>query len=331
MTTDIQSMLEKTIKKNRAVGAAVGFIEQDQLHFYCSGEKSAQDDVPISIDTIFEIGSITKVFTTLLLIEMVQKGEANLDDPVENFFPSVRIPEFNGKKITLRHLATHHSGLPGMPGNINPKDLMNPYAGYSTEDLYRFLGRFTLKKTPGEQFVYSNLGMALLGHILCLKMKKSYGRLTSDSILSPLSMVDTGADLTPNIRSRMSVGHHLGKMVKYWDVTEAFIGAVGFHSSIKDMTQFLAANLGLLNPPVADLLRRCHKHQYTSNSTEDIGLGWIISHINDADVIWHDGITGGFRSFIGFNPRTQNGIVVLSNSTKDWLNEFSFSILAPNS
>ncbi len=120
----------------------------------------------ISEDTIFEIGSITKIFTTLILMDMVANGEVVLDEPVETYLPSVKIPELNGKKITLRHLATHYSGLPSLPDNFNPKNPMNPYEDFTSEDLYHFLNHYNLKRAPGEQFEYSNVGLGLLGHIL---------------------------------------------------------------------------------------------------------------------------------------------------------------------
>lgn len=216
-----------------------------------------------------------------------------------------------------------------MPNNFNPKNRLNPYEDYSVENLYEFLNNCKLEKVPGVHFEYSNVGMGLLGHILCLKTGKSYEQLISDSISKKLDMKNTGVSLTPKMQEQFSKGHHSGQIVEYWDCTQAIAGAGALRSNIKDMTRFLAANIGSQNSPVTDLLRECHKQQYSAGPDTNIGLGWVISHSDHADVIWHNGGTGGFRTFLGFNPKTQKGIVVLSNSTEGWPDQFGLSLLDP--
>ena len=115
---------------------------------------------PLDGNTVFEIGSISKVFTALVLADMVRKGELALEDPVAKYLPdTVKVPARNGRQITLLDLATQSSGLPRMPTNFTPKDPANPYADYTIRQLYDFLSGYQLPRDPGERYEYSNLGL----------------------------------------------------------------------------------------------------------------------------------------------------------------------------
>lgn len=156
---------------------------------------------------MFEIGSITKVFTALLLADMVQKAEVALTDLLAKFLPrEVIVPGSTGQSITLRHLATHTSGLPRMPDNFRPADRTNPYAGYSIEQLYDFLSGHELSRNVGEAFAYSNLGYALLGHALARDARVDYEALIRSRILAPLGMNSTSTSLSSDMTSRSPSG-----------------------------------------------------------------------------------------------------------------------------
>ena len=324
---DVQALIQKHVDESGAVGAVVGLIDHGTTTFYSYGKKSIQDDEPISEETIFEIGSITKVFTTLILMDMVANGEVELDASIESYLPGIKTPEMNGKKITLRHLATHYSGLPTLPENFHPKNPMNPYADYRAEELYAFLSNHILKREPGEKFEYSNLGVGLLGHILSRKVDQTYEELICNRICSKLGMGNTVLTLTEEMREHVAKGYHKKEESEGWD-NLALEGCGGIHSNISDMTRFLSASMGLLDSPLTDLLKRCQKPQFAADSSGfDIGLGWIVSHSHNGDIIWHNGGTAGFRSFLGFNPKMQRGIVILSNSTESWPDLLGLSIL----
>lgn len=326
---DVQALLQEYIDDNGAVGAAVGLIDQGKIQFFTYGKKSIQNNELVSKDTIFEIGSITKVFTTLALMDMVTNGEVKLDEPIQTYLPSVKVPEWEGEKITLRHLATHHSGLPSLPENFNPQNQLNPYADYTPEELYQFLNNYTLKRIPGEEFEYSNVGMGLLGAILSKEAGKSYEELIRSRICNKLGMKNTAITLSDDMKKNFASGYHLKQEMEHWDVP-TLAGAGAMRSNVKDMTHFMSASMGLLSSPITDLLRGCHKSQGSAGTPNvNIGLGWIISSSDNADVIWHNGGTGGFRSFLGFNLKTQKGIVVLSNSTEGWPDLFGLSLLDP--
>jgi CubicO group peptidase (beta-lactamase class C family) len=322
-TTNIQKYLEKV----DAVGASVAMIDKGQIEYFFHGKRSLHSSEPISNKTIFEIGSITKVFTTLVLMDLVENGDVQLDDPIEMYLPKMKLPKFEGKKITLRHLATHMSGLPCLPDNFNPKNPANPWQDYTAERLYVFLSSYSLTRMPGESFEYSNIGMGLLGHILSAYSGKSFQELVHDLIAK--EMPNTSVPLTHEMSSNFASGYHEKQEVPHWDIALPGMGAL--HSNIEDMAYFLRANMGsdsLLTSP----LQLCHQKQYSPNSEFSVGLGWMISHSDNSDIIWHNGETAGFCSFLGFEPKSQRGVVILSNSVIDddsrWIDEFGFFLLS---
>jgi len=192
-TDEIRQILVKHIdQQKQAVGIVVGVIEPTGRRVVSYGNLANGDPRTLDGDTIFEIGSVTKVFTSLLLAEMVSRKEVALDDPAAQYLPEhVRMPERSGKAITLLDLSMHCSGLPRVPGNLNPKDPANPYADYSVDDLYQFLSGYTLPRDPGSEVECSNLGAGLLGHILARRAGTDYETLVRARITEPLSMPDT--------------------------------------------------------------------------------------------------------------------------------------------
>jgi len=172
----------------------VGVTEAKNHVVACCGFRDAHTGAPVNEKTIFDIGSITKLFTALLLSDMVSRGEVRLDEPVAELLPAgTRVPLRNGKVITLRDLASHYSGLPRVPTDLGRDHYDDPYARYAAEELYGFLATHELIRTPGDSFEYSNLGVGLLGHALVLRAGASgYESLIRARILDPLQMHDTG-------------------------------------------------------------------------------------------------------------------------------------------
>jgi CubicO group peptidase (beta-lactamase class C family) len=324
---DVPTLLREYTDDYGFVGTSIGFIDQGKIEYFTYGKKAIHAVDPVTEDTIFEIGSITKVFTTLALVDMANKGIVQLDDPIEKYLPNVKIP--GGEKITLRHLASHTSGLPRMPEKFNPKDKNNPYKSYTVDDLFTYLNHCTLLYEPGSSCEYSNIGMALLGQILSQQAGSTYDDMIQKRICEPLGMSQTRVSLTPEMSQNFASGHHLGQEVSHWDFP-SLPGAGALRSNIKDMTCFLAANMGMVNSPLGCLMQQCHQKQYVQSPTFSIGLGWVLSCSNKAHIIWHDGGTGGFRSYLGFNPEMQRGVVILSNSTDEWPYELGFALLDPD-
>jgi len=286
-------------------------------------------------DTLFEIGSATKVFTSLLLADAVQRGEVALTDPVSKFLPAgVRVPERGGKKITLADLATHTSGLPSLPANFAPKDLSNPYADYTVQQLYDFLSHYELQRDIGARFEYSNLGVGLLGHALALRAKMSYEALVRTRILEPLKMKSTTITLSDAQKKRLVAGHDpSGGIAKNWDFP-TLAGAGALRSSANDLLDFLSAELGFTKSPLASAMSaQLATRRPSGNPILEIALGWLIFKTpSGQEIVWHNGGTGGYRSFIGFDPKKRAGVVVLSNRfTTAGVDDIGRHLLDPSS
>jgi serine-type D-Ala-D-Ala carboxypeptidase/endopeptidase len=319
-TDEIREILVRRVdQQKQAVGIVVGVIEPDGRRVVAhgnpaNGKLANADPGTLDGDTIFEIGSITKVFTSLLLADMVNRKEVALDDPAAEYLPeSVKMPERSGKSITLLDLATHSSGLPRVPSNLKPKDPRNPYADYSVDDLYQFLSGYTLPRDPGAEFEYSNLGGGLLGHLLAYRAGTDYESLIRNRITQPLNMPDTGITLSSPMKQRMATGHNATLApVANWDFP-TLAGAGALRSSATDMLTFLEAFLGYKESPLAPAIKAMLEVRRPVGQ-DKFGLGWFIFSSDGREIALHDGGTGGFCSFAGYDPKERIGVVVLSNA-----------------
>ena len=294
----------------------MGVVEPTGRRIVAHGHLATGDQRPLNGDTIFEIGSVTKVCTSLLLADMVSRKEVALEDPAAKYLPEqVKMPQRNGKAITLHDLATHTSGLPPLPSNFRSKDMRNPYADYTVDDLYQFLSSFELPRDPGSEFEYSNLGAGLLGHILARRAGMDYESLIRTRITEPLQMQDTRITLSPSMQQRMATGHTaMLAPAPNWDLP-TLAGAGALRSSVNDMLTFLEAFLGYKESPLAPAMKTMLEvRRPTGQGTGAIGLGWIIMCPHDREIVAHDGGTGGFRAWLGYDPKERTGVVVLSLS-----------------
>jgi len=323
----IKRVMREWVESGKSPGLVVGLLDENGTRVLTHG-TSGVPGLPLDGKTIFEIGSITKTFTTALLAEMVARGEVRLDQPVAELLPdTVRVPAWNGRQITLRDLATHTSGLPRNPTNMSPRDTADPYADYSVQDLYRFLSNYELKRAPGARVEYSNLGMGLLGLALALKAGKSYEQLLIERILTPLRMTDTRVNPTRAQEARRARGHtETGEPTPHWHFL-SLPGAGALNSNAEDLFRYLSANLGDTGGSLIPILASTHETQVNANDTLAIGLGWLIDRTRPSHPLWwHNGGTGGFRSFVGFDPSTKRGVVVLSNADNS-VNDIGFWLL----
>jgi CubicO group peptidase (beta-lactamase class C family) len=319
----ILALLKQRVEQERQMpGIVVGLIDRKSRRLF----NYSLLDSKVDADTLFEIGSISKVFTALALTQMAERGELKLNDPISKFLP-VKTPTRNGKAISLLSLATHTSGLPRLPDNLAQKDPSNPYADYTIEQLYSFLSSYQLPRDIGAQYEYSNLGAGLLGHILSLKAGVSYETLIKNQITNPLKMKDTTIQISSRQQARFTKGHNrFGNPVSYWDLP-TLAGAGGLRSTANDLLTFLSANLQLKSSPLNRTLQKMHIAQHETNLSEmKIAIGWHIVTHKDTEMIVHEGGTGGFRSFIGFVKKKGLGVVVLSNSEND-ISDIGFHLL----
>ncbi|MYB10146.1 MAG: beta-lactamase family protein [Acidimicrobiia bacterium] len=312
----IRGLLEEFVEDGQSVGVVVGIVREGERVVVGAGRLSDGDPVLPDGDTVFEIGSITKVFTSTALADLEASLGLGLETPVQSLLgDQVQMPTRNGTEITLGHLATHSSGLPRLPNNLAPVDWANPYADYTAERLYDFLADHELARNIGETVEYSNLGYGLLGHALSLSEGTNYETVIVQRILEPLEMADTAVNLTPPLQARMAAGHDQRlQPVANWDLA-VLAGAGALRSTVNDLVTFLEANLGLRQTPLREAMQRTHVPQVTDPAMGmDLGLGWLIADIDGRRFLWHNGATGGYSSFIGFDPEAREGIVILSNS-----------------
>jgi CubicO group peptidase (beta-lactamase class C family) len=314
---DIQALLTQRIEAERdGVGLVVGVVDSAGGRVVAHGTAGQADDRLLDGDTVFEIGSSTKVFTALLLADMVERGEVSLDDPASKFLPSgVTMPEHRGRPITLADLALHRSGLPRDADNYDATDAANPFAQFTVDRLYAFLGRGALARDVGASHLYSNVGMGLLGHVLSLRAGVDFKTLVRERIAAPLGMSSTGIALPPAQQTRLARGHDgEGQPTVYLDVP-AIPGAGALRSTANDLLTFLAAELGIVETPLkAAMSAQLAQRWQTGRSDFDLQAhGWCVSTDADGEVVWHVGRTSGFRCFLGFDASNGVGVVVLGN------------------
>jgi serine-type D-Ala-D-Ala carboxypeptidase/endopeptidase len=342
-----RALAQPLIDGGWASGLAVGLVSDRGTQVVGFGRVSEVNSHPPSGDTIFEIGSVSKVFTSLLLAQMTfdDSGDLTLTDPVQKVLgESLSLPKGAEREITLLHLATHTSGLPRSPDNLDPKDPNNPFVDYSVDQLRRFLAHHKLVCEPGTRFEYSNLGVGLLGYVLAVKSGKSYESLIRDRICKPLGMADTGITLDKTHQARRTQGHDAdGNPVRDWD-WDVLAGAGAIHSTVADMLKFLAANLTPKKTSFGSAIAASHLISFKSLDDEDgVGLGWRIRQRvaldddsalgvarrmhSDGRVIWHGGDTGGYSTFVGFWPEKRVGVVVLANTKCLKVQLFGFCLL----
>ena len=292
----------------------VGAVAPCGREVYAYGKTKVTGGQAVDENTVFEIGSIGKVFTAVLLADMVARGEIALDDPIERYLPAdVSVPTYEGESITLADLATHTSGLPLIPENLAPADDYNPYADYTVQQMYDALGQIQLTHDIGTQYEYSNLGWGVLGHVLSLRSGMTYEKLVTTRIAGELGMPDTRETLTPEMQRHLATGYRFGEPMPLWD-NPTLAGAGALRSTASDMLTFLAANLDLTPSPLYAPMHLTQEPRLTIDPSWQIGLGWEIRTYGSQQIIEKRGATGGYWSFAGLSRDRQTGVVVLTNT-----------------
>jgi D-alanyl-D-alanine-carboxypeptidase/D-alanyl-D-alanine-endopeptidase len=325
---DIRSSLATYVQAYPHAVVVVGVIDANNTKIYTASSPSVKGTTDEYSE--FQIGSITKTFTATLLAQMILSGAVTLDDPISKFLPKgVTAPSFDGKSITLRALAEQNSGLPRLPSNMHPADPADPYADYTTAKLYDFLSNYRLTQAPGAQYEYSNLGVTLLGQLLANREHTSYANLLSERVLRPLGMMQTTVATSSAFRERLVPGYAAdGSPQPAWTFGE--LGAAGaIESNLHDMLIYLRANMLAPNGTLGRAMALAQKPVAPIDSTglRQIGLVWMTN--SRSGITWHNGETGGYHSFIGFNPGNRRGVVVLANVADMDVDRLAVHVLAP--
>jgi D-alanyl-D-alanine-carboxypeptidase/D-alanyl-D-alanine-endopeptidase len=329
---DIRETVEAIIDRHgrKHVGLAVAVWQDGTSWTFARGRSSADRPHLPGPGTIFEIGSVTKVFTALLLADMAEEQLVALDDPVRSYLPAgIELP-VRGRPITLLDLATQTSGLPRLPKGLirhSLRNRANPYAGFTVEQFEHTIADARLKRRPGEKMRYSNFGFGLLGHVLAVRAGMDYEQLVRERICMPLGLDDTGISIPLGARARFADGHNRrGRRVPHWDLP-TLAGAGALRSTAVDLVRFLELQL---REPTTRLGRAAHATQVPRAKRGPLVqcLGWASLPLRRSGqrTLWHNGGTGGFRSFVGFVPGADLGVVVLSNCSRS-VDRMGFEIL----
>jgi CubicO group peptidase (beta-lactamase class C family) len=309
---------------------AVGLIrEETTFYFACSEEVGP---VRIDKDSLFEIGSISKGLTGLLLADMVRKGEVKLDDPASKYSrPGAKLPTRGGRQITLRNLVTHSAGLPRMPPGFNPRDRKNPYSDFDVDALYVSLRRTELERDIGSWSAYSNLGFMWLSDILSRVGGKPFPDLLKERILEPLGMTSTTVRLAPEAERHRAIGHNVAyRPVSQWDIVPELAGVGGVRSSISDMTRLAEALSGRRETPLAETIALALNPLFPSGDmpfASHIGYGWFVREHFDGLIHWHGGNTAGFSTMLAVDRKAHTGTVILSDVATNDIWDLSFHLV----
>ena len=316
---DLQARLDAWIQGEPG-GAAVAWVDADGAAFFQVGQFDAADPRPITPDTQFELGSVTKVFTALLLTESERLGRVSRNDPAAKYLlPPDDPAQAALAKITLLTLTTHTSGLPRLPANIGPNPDANPdpYAAYDRAALVAGLRLHGPGAVPGRAVTYSNFGVSVLGEALAAAWDTSYADALREHVLAPLGLPATTVGLAgspPPVD--LAPGHANGKRVPNWTFL-ACAAAGGLRSSARDQAVFLAACLdGRTTPLRASLEATLLPQRADADTGGHIGLGWMLTDDAAQPIAWHNGATAGSQAFVAFCPKTGAGIAILANGQK---------------
>ncbi len=273
-------------------GIAVGIFSNNEKSAFCYGMANLETESRVDENTIFEIGSITKTFTGILLQHYINEGLVQLDDPLEDYV-DLEIPDYNGEKITFRHVVTHTSGLPKF------------FDIHNIPQVFYF--------PPGQGYSYSNGTFMLLGYALEKISGKSYDELIGEVITDNMGMPDTRTQygLSDIQNNRKSVSFDMNQQIKEW-YDQKYVGAGGLRSTITDMLNYMEANID----PQSEFYKNfgsCHDILYMKEDGSSIGIAWMTEVRNGQEWTGHTGDTWQSSAF-HFNKSTGLGVVVLSNS-----------------
>lgn len=313
---DVSRLAQPLIDEGIVPGLSIGILADGRSETYGLGiaDPEAHPGISPNAETLYELGSLTKVLTALLLADSVQRGEVTLDEPLSKLVPQgVTAPTREGKEITLEMLSTHYSGLPRLPSNLEPADPQNPYANYDRTKLFNFLSSYRLTREPGSEFEYSNLGVGLLGTLLAAAAHDEYGALLHDRILVPLAMLDTSVALTERQQARLASAHSGGRKVPRWDFG-VLAPCGGVYSSVQDLLKLMAAQLEPASSPLAPQLGMlAQRRRENERAAQGQALGWSIAR--DGVTLWHTGQTGGYSTAMFVTPAAKKAVVVLANGS----------------
>jgi D-alanyl-D-alanine-carboxypeptidase/D-alanyl-D-alanine-endopeptidase len=324
---------ERVGANSNDAGIIVGIIDSQGRRIISFGHRNAGDSRPLDGDTVFEIGSVTKVFTAILLADMVGKGEVALADPAAKYLPAdVKVPRRDGRSITLVDLATHTSGLPFMPENA-PAVNDAAAAKYSVTGLKRYVAGFQLKHGIGSKWGYSNIGYWVLSEALSSRARTDYETLVRERATAPLKLTDTDFSLSQKMKANLAVGYDAAlqpaPVISGLPIYSIMPAAGGLYSTANDLLTLLSVAIGYERSPLSPAIETTLSTRRPTGGGNEQALGWTVIGKGDDQLIYRDGGTYGFASSIAWDPKKRIGVVVLSNQQGD-VNDIARHLLRPD-
>jgi len=322
----VRQRAEELTRTGMHASIVIAVLDGKHSAVYGFGSVQAGKNIKPGADTVYQIGSVTKTMTGLLLADAVAENKVTLDEPVATLLPGYTLPAFDGKTISLLDLATHYSSLPRLPDNFAPKDPANPYADYTQAKQRQFLAAYHLPHAPGTKFDYSNIGYAVLGTALAAQAGSSYEALLQKRITVPLGMRSTSNTPSHGMLARLAPGHLLsGEPTPAWELN-VVAPAGGVYSSARDMVAYLQAYM--FKPLRLHALAIQPQRPLAPDSATKVGLAWLLEQQQGHSYAWHSGQTGGYASYAAFTTDGKRGVVVLTNTARD-VDALGLSALLP--
>jgi D-alanyl-D-alanine-carboxypeptidase/D-alanyl-D-alanine-endopeptidase len=321
----IEAFIHDNFDQNNAC-IVIGLVDEHENRVFSGGKLDNGTSQEVNGDSVFFIGSVTKTFTALLLLDMVERGELKLDQPVAKYLPSsVKMPNYRGREITLVDLATHTAGLPFNPDNMIGADVREQYESYTVERMYAFLSSYQVSRAPGTEYAYSNVGTALLGHVLARRANLTYESLLVERICKPLGMNSTRITLSPELQARLAMGHdEKGRSSSPFKL-DAYAPAGNIHSTANDLLKYASAQVGLMPSRLTSAMEKSHMFRFEdAHGIPGLGdysrmgrtaMGWVDRNSFQPpgmELLGHAGGAGSYHAWVGFDKQQRRGVVVLS-------------------
>ena len=327
LETAIDSEIKKLINKGASYSLVIGVYKNGKSFIKGYGTVNKEGAAVPGASTVFQIASVSKLFTASLLQLLCDEGVVNIDATLGELIGESGALSPAAREVTLKQLVTHTSGFPKDPKPLVLKAtklagkenlLQNPFSHIEREDIFEYLKTTEDKRAPGK-FEYSNFGMGLLGHVLEIVTKKDFESLVSEKLLVPLDMRNTAIALTPGMKEHLAQGYTASRQPSPSPIWTFFAlaGAGAFNSNAEDMMRFIRANIEE-GSNMSRTLKKMHEPQFGG----DTGIGWLQPMFLDRffgnkTVVWHNGMVGGYASYVSVDTKTKTGIVVLSNKAVD--------------
>jgi CubicO group peptidase (beta-lactamase class C family) len=314
---DIQRMVDdRVVTFHDSVGLIVGVVEPAGRRVFVRGPAQVGNDDAVDGDTIFEIGSVSKVFTALALADAAQRGELSLNDPAAKYLPAgATLRQHGPRPISLLDLGTHTSGLPNVPPNVAVTNFNDPNADMNQDQLLKSASAYELTQDAGKSYVYSSAGYQLLALAVADADHTDFETALKSRIFGPLKMTSTHFAPSLEEKDRTSAGYDSHLQPVPHEQLPSLMGSGGMRSTANDLLNFISANIGLTPSPLAPAMAEMVKVQRQTQYLElKAALGWHVATLHNVEMVWENGQTAGYRAFIGYVPKKRIGVVVLSNS-----------------